>query len=140
MVNEVVDLIDRLEWLRKQIDTLEDRLRGVGGMADVISAGRGLDEKLIELEMMLFDLHLTGGNAGQDTIRWPRRLYAKLNSLAGYIGGNDFRPTDQQMEVLGLYRGQLLQYQEMMERLKETEITSFNSLLAEKGIEGLIIR
>ena len=39
---------------------------------------------------------MTGGMAFQDTLRWPRQLYAKLNSLAGYVQGTDFAPTAQQ--------------------------------------------
>ena len=89
--------------------------------------------------MLLFDLRLTGGNAGQDTIRWPRRLYAKLTSLAGYIGGTDLRPTDQQMEVYALYRQQLADCQAWLERLSVNDVAGYNRLLSEHGYEGIII-
>ena len=138
-VNAVVELIDALEWLRKQIDVCNTRLADIDGTQDLIAAGRELDGKLRELEMMLFDLHLTGGNARQDTIRWPRRLYAKLTSLAGYIGGTDQRPTDQQREVYALYRQQLAQYQAWFDRLAADEVGAYNRLLAANGYEGIII-
>jgi hypothetical protein len=139
-VNAVVEMINSIEWLRKQIDILNARLADIGDSRELITAGRELDGKLIELEMLLFDLRLTGGNSGQDTIRWPRRLYAKLTSLAGYISGVDLRPTDQQMEVYALYRGQLAEYQAWLARLIDDDVAAYNRLLSQHGHEGLIIR
>ncbi len=137
-VNSVVELIDSIEWLRKQIDVSQARLEDIDGSEDLITAGRELDEKLRELEMLLFDLRLTGGNSGQDTIRWPRRLYAKLTSLAGYISGTDMRPTDQQMEVYAIYRQQLAEYRAWLDRLTANDVAAYNRLLSENGYEGIV--
>jgi len=137
-VNAVVDLIDEIESVRKQVNDISGLVRDHDAAEAVTKAGRALDDKLKALEDYLFDLRLT--NARQDTLRWPRRLYAKLTSLAGYIGGSDFPPTDQQLEVHELYRQQLKEYQEGMAALRSGEIAGFNKLLTDSGLGPVIVR
>jgi hypothetical protein len=105
---------------------------------DITEAGKALDEKLKELEGRFFDLRLTGGTARQDTLRWPRRLYAKLTSLAGYIGGSDFPPTRQHMEVYELYKGELAECASGLEEIKTNDLAAFNQLLRDSGIPNVV--
>jgi len=137
-VNTVVDLIDEIESVRKQVGEVAGLVRGHDRTDEITKAARDLETKLKALENNLFDLRLT--NARQDTLRWPRRLYAKLASLAGYIGGSDFPPTDQQIEVHELYTRQLAEYQDAMASLRSTDIASFNTLLRDAGVAGVIVR
>ncbi len=142
MVAEVGALIEEIEWLRKQ--TGERRALGA---AMIVSAGEGsdlgvaaseYDSALMDLESRLFELRLTGGNAGQDTLRWPRRLHAKLSSLHGYVAGSDHRPTDQHLEVLALYERELEDTRAVLEQLAGEELQAFNSRLAEAGLPPVI--
>ena len=93
-----------------------------------------MENALKDLEGNLFDLRLTGGTARQDTLRWPRRLYAKLTSLAGYVSSADFPPTDQEREVFEGYLEMLAEYQARMDALVADDIAAFNRLLAERGV------
>lgn len=137
-VNTVVEIIDRIEWIRKQTDDLTARLEdGVDGLGDeqiaeLLERAEALDAALVALEMELFDLRLTGGSARQDTLRWPRKLYAKLTSLAAYVSGTDHRPTDQALEVFALYRRQLAEVQERMDALAREDLVDLNRRLAER--------
>ena len=133
-VNEVVDLIDRIESTRKQVQDLVGRLHGQHSYGDLIEAGEALENALKDLEGNLFDLRLTGGTARQDTLRWPRRLYAKLTSLAGYVSSADFPPTTQEREVYEGYLEMLADYQARMDALVADDIAAFNRLLAERGV------
>ena len=107
-------------------------------VADIIEAGKALDGKLKELEGRFFDLRLTGGSAGQDTLWWPRRLYAKLTSLAGYIGESDFPPTMQHMEVYELYKGELAECVSGLEEIETNDLAAFNQLLRDRGIPNVV--
>ncbi len=73
---------------------------------------------------------MTGGMAFQDTLRWPRQLFAKLTSLAGYVQGTDFAPTAQQVEVHGEYRERLGAAQRSLESLRETARALDQALVA----------
>jgi photosystem II stability/assembly factor-like uncharacterized protein len=130
----VVALINEAEIIRAQLIRLGDLMRDREEASEVAAASEALDRVLMELEMGLTDLRLTGGTAGQDQLRWPRQLYAKITSLAGYIGGSDFPPTDQQLEVHRRLQGLLAVHQARMEEIRAGELAALNRLLAEKGI------
>jgi len=136
--NAVVELINQAETVRDQITRLSERIRGMDGTDSIIAAGQALDEKLISLEMNLTDLRMSGGSAGQDRLRWPRQLYAKITSLAGYIGGSDFVPTTQQLEVHERLKDLLLDAQQQMRTIREQDLAVFNSLLQQQGIGHIV--
>ena len=138
MSDSTAALVDRIEWARKGLMDLEVRLEGEASYSDVIAAGEALDRALIDLESGLFDLRLSGGAARQDTIRWPRQLWAKIASLAGYSSGSDDRPTDQALEVRDIYREQIADQLQRWLELAEADITQFNRLLASKGLPPII--
>ena len=135
-INNVVGMINEIEWTRKQLYDLDEMLEDHDDAKEILEAGKALDEKLMELENRFFDLRLSG--ARQDTLWWPRRLYAKLASLAGYIGSSDFPPTAQQMDVLEQYRQQIDASQSQFQAIKDEEIAAFTQLLKDKGIGGIV--
>jgi len=120
-VNATVDLIDEIEWLRKGIADVRDRAKQQDIEVDdsLTEQLDTLDDALIEVEMGLYDLRMTGGMAFQDTLRWPRQLFAKLTSLAGYVQGTDFAPTAQQYEVYEVYQERLANAQARLAELRE---------------------
>lgn len=141
MVGEVGAMIEEIEWLRRQTGdrrALGAAIVAVGGGSGLGAAASEYDSALMELEARLFELRLTGGNAGQDTLRWPRRLHAKLSSLHGYIAGSDHRPTDQHLEVLALYEGELGDTRRVLEQLAGEELEAFNFHLAGAGLPPVI--
>ncbi len=131
--DEVTDLINEIEIVRAQIDDIQERVGDEGPVA-VRRAAQTLDEELIDLEMKLFDLRLTGGFAGQDSLRWPRQLYAKLISLAGYVGGTDDRPTDQARDVFRIYEALLADYQARMGEIRSDALRGLNEALVSAGL------
>jgi hypothetical protein len=136
--NQVVGLINEAEWIRAQIVTLQELMRGEEGEDEVLASGEALDRALMDLEMGLTDLRLSGGSAGQDALRWPRQLFAKLTSLAGYIGGSDFPPTTQQLEVHARLQGSLREHLDRMAEIRSTELADLNRILAERGIPHIM--
>jgi len=138
MTDSTAALINRIEWARKGLQDLEVRLRGDDAYDDVVQAGEALHEALVELEMRLFDLRLSGGTAGQDTIRWPRQLFAKLTSLSGYISGTDDAPTKQASEVRDLYRIWLTEVLAQWDNLAEGDLAQLNRMLSERGLQPVI--
>jgi hypothetical protein len=131
-------LINRIEWTRKSLEDLEERLTGDPSYSDVVTAGEMLDQLLIELEMGLFDLRLTGGSARQDTIRWPRQLWAKLSSLSGYSSGSDDRPSDQMLEIRTIYRQRVTDSLLRWAEIAASDLARFNQVLAEQGLPPII--
>ena len=130
MSDSVAALIDRIEQTRLQLSQLDDRLQP----GEVLSEAARVGQMLVDLEMQLFDLRLTGGLSRQDAIRFPRRLYAKLSSLASYSSGTDDAPTDQALEVMAVYAETLTSLLAAWSRIETEELGALNRRLEELGI------
>ncbi len=135
MVVDVGRMIEGIEWLRKQIA----ERRALAASSAIRTAASEYESALMELEARFFELRLTGGDAAQDTLRWPRRLHAKLSSLHGYIGGSDHLPTDQHLEVLALYEEELAATRRRFEQLTGEERDAFNRELEGAGLPLLLL-
>lgn len=109
--NRVVAAVDSLEVWRAEFHARRD----AGGLGPEQAA---LLAELDALTHTLYDLRLSGGSAGQDGLRWPRQLFAKITSLAGYVSGTDFAPTDQAREVHVLYQERLREVEAEVARLR----------------------
>jgi len=133
--NAVADLINEAESIRAQLVDLKRLIQGKDGTDGILEIAKELDQALIDLEMGLTDLRLGGG---QDTLRWPRQLLAKLTSLAGYISGSDFPPTTQQLEVHERLQGLLRDAQARMEEIKSGELARLNGQLDAGGFPNIM--
>ncbi len=133
-LNGAVGLLNDAESLREQVSGLADRLVDHPGAEEILPAAMALEAALVDLEMNLTHLRLSGGLARQDTIRWPRQLLAKLSSLAGYIGQSDFAPTTQQREVFAEYRAKLADHEGRMQMIREGQVAELNRLLDEHDV------
>lgn len=140
-LNRVVDMINALEWIRKQIGDLAARWRENGsGAAALLTASRQLEEKVLAVEGRLVDVHLTG--AREDSFRNPMRLYGRLATLIGQLdgmagsggGGADLGPTDQEIAVNEEFKKELAEIEQQFEAVRRTEIPTFNRLLQQRGI------
>jgi photosystem II stability/assembly factor-like uncharacterized protein len=122
------EAVHRIEAVRVQLETL-------ARFSEDDEANRAiqhLEQQLIELEMNLVDLRLTG--QGQDAVRFASKLLSKLGYLAGGLSGSDFRPTDQQVEVQGILNTELNEHLDALDGLLAGELATLNQLLRSKGM------
>ena len=133
--NDVAGLINEAESVRAQLYDLRILLGDRDDYREINEQISTIDEKIIDIEMSLTDLRLVGG---QDTLRYPRQLYAKIASLSGYISGHDFAPTEAHRAVHEMYRESLGTYLQQMAEIREGDIGAFNRMLQEKDIGTVV--
>jgi photosystem II stability/assembly factor-like uncharacterized protein len=133
--NDVAGLINEAESIRSQLYALRERLGGRDDYREINRQITAIDEKIIALEMNLTDLRLVGG---QDTLRYPRQLYAKIASLSGYISGHDFAPTEAHRAIHEMYKESLGTWLQQMAEIRETDVGAFNRMLRDKGIGPVV--
>jgi len=133
--NQVVALINEAESVRVQLDDLRELISARDDADEINAMIEALDEKIIAVEMKFTDLRLNGG---QDTIRRPRQLYAKIASLSGYISGHDFAPAEAHRTVHQMYQENLGTYETEMAEIRDVDIEALNRLLRERGIGPII--
>jgi len=132
-LNTAVDLLNRIELVRSQIESLGR----VVSDAEVKKAGAALDQKLIDLEMQLIDLRITGG---QDGVRFAAKLISRFGYLAGGASNADFRPTDQQVEVQKLLAERIRARVAEFDALAAGDIAGFNQMLRSRNVGNIVTR
>jgi hypothetical protein len=136
-IDSAADMINRIEWIRKQLDSLGEVLREDKQAELVLKAGAELDRKLTDVEGFFFPLDMTGSG---DDLRFPDKFYVKLSFLAYDMNKSDFPPTDQQLEVKEMFERQLAQYQGRLDELVTKDIAAFNAILREQNIPNIIAK
>jgi hypothetical protein len=132
-LESVADMINQIELIRGQIESLRSLLRG---NAEVLRAADDLDKKLIDIEDNLIQRKFTG--QGQDTVRFPPKLISKINYLAGGVNSGDFAPNTQQIEVQTMFKAQLASLRKRLDDVVSGDVGNFNRLLREKNIGNVI--
>jgi len=129
-------MVNQIELIRSQLEQLVATLATTSNSTSVKSAADSLDKKLIEIEENLIQRKLTG--QGQDTVRYPPKLLAKISYLAGGLASGDFGPTKQQREVHALFKPQLAGLRKRLDDVLNQDLTALNKLLADSGNKTVI--
>lgn len=133
-LDEMAGMIERLEWIREQVEDLQDLSRVEVDAEAVAEAAAQFRRKLLDVEGRLFDLNLSG--AREDAFRSPMRLYGRMAALGSDVGrfSTDFAPTEQQREVYEVLKTRFTEAQELMERLLTIDLPALNDQLRARGI------
>lgn len=130
-LNTAVDLVNRIELVRSQLDT-------IGRVVNDAAVRKAADEvarTFTDLEMTLIDLRLTGA---QDGIRYAAKLVSRFGYLANGIAASDFRPTDQQLEVQKLLAERLRAAVAQFDGLVQKDLAGLNTLLRSRNIPHIV--
>ncbi|MCB9238830.1 MAG: glycosyl hydrolase [Flammeovirgaceae bacterium] len=129
-MNTVVEMIDRMEWIRKELGDLIPITKNAKLKKELLQ----MEEQAQGISARLYDIHLTG--AREDAFRSPMKLYGRLSALASDITANgvDFRPTNQQGEVYGVLKGRMVRIQQEYNTLLEKQLPQINNKLPDQKI------
>jgi photosystem II stability/assembly factor-like uncharacterized protein len=144
--SEVAEMINRIEWIRRQAEDVQKRLAGQASTAPVVDAAKSLEQKAIEVESRLVDVHLTATKTGslqisvsEDSARNPMRLYGKLGNLASRASvDSDLGPTQPEIEVNEMYVKEIAASRQAMEELMKKDVAAFNATAKAHGMSGAI--
>ncbi len=129
-------LINRLEWVRRQLNDLRAVLAEGDDTEELVTASEELEGEITSVEERLLQLRYTG--TGQDTTRWPVRVFERVQYLFGAVASSDFPPTDQAVEVFEALQARMHETETEMDRVLDEDLEAFNSLLRERGIGPVI--
>jgi hypothetical protein len=134
-MNASVDLINRLEVMRKQI---LDQRKSNSEKPDIDRALADLDAKMMKVELLL--LSRSDMNGDDKYYVEPYKVYMNLIWLNGVIGngagdvagGADYRPTDASIAWLGDIEKDLTAAKAAYKSLVDTDLASFNTTMSGK--------
>ncbi len=122
-INTVSDMIEHLEWVRKQAADVAVRYPD--------SSANQLAEQAIAVEGKLIDVYLTDGN--EDLNRHPSELYQKLTALYDKDEA-DLGPTAQALAVNETFKTWIASSQAALAAFNTHEVAAFNAALKAKGL------
>jgi hypothetical protein len=136
-LNDLADMINHLERTRRQVENLSHTLAGPKA-ADAAQAAKDFEAKVVEVEGLLFDVHLTGQI--EDSFRHPMMLYGKLANLEAELSGDgaDLPPTDQQVAVNNKLADKIEKARESVKMITSAETAAFNQQLKSLGFAAAI--
>ncbi len=135
-LEQTTSMINRIEWVRRQLQDLRAVLADSGDAETLVTAADELEGTLVALEEGLYQLRVTG--TGQDRVRWPIRVFGRLQYLMGSVGTADFPPIDQAREVHAILQGRLGDLAARLESVIDDDVEAFNRLLRERGVGPVI--
>ena len=116
-VNDDGDLINHIEWTRRQIEDLEPMLAADPKCADLVPAAKSLDEAEVAAERKMMDVEMTGRN--EDQFRNPIGLYGRLTDLGERVDMSaDLPSTNSDIEVNQLLQQELAQARQALNELE----------------------
>ena len=136
-VADVIGMLNQLEWVRKEIVDLKAVLADAPGSAPTVAAADQLNEQALAAERTLFNTELTG--ASEDALRYPIRLYSKLNSLAGDVTQSDYPPTQAQQEVYALLHQELGAVAAEVHTVLTKDVPAFNSRRQSQHLGAIVV-
>ncbi len=134
-VSILTEIGNSIEWMRKQIDDLEDLMHSRFDVARVEEAAAVFDLKLIELEREFYILRTTG--ASENLLRFPAGLFSHFKMLGRYVTTGDARPTPSKYEVFDELSTRLERCREIYGRLVTTDLERFNAIARASGLAGV---
>ncbi|MEZ4415715.1 MAG: glycosyl hydrolase [Gemmatimonadota bacterium] len=137
-IDQIVTMINDLEWTRKQVDDVQSRLGSDPGAQGILEEAEKAERAAIEVEARLFDIYLTG--AREDAFRNPMKLYGRYSALANDVGASsaDFRPTTPQVEVHTELKVRLDEAAERYRALVDGGLEALNALLRQRGLPAIV--
>ena len=124
----VGQMVNQLETVRKQLLDLQASQPSIRAQANA------LEQNLLHFEENFVQLKVT---AGQNGMRWPAKLNAKLSHLATQVQETDFAATAQQIAVNQQYTAQIRSLRTRFDELIRSDIAQFNQLLKSSSLPEL---
>lgn len=141
--DSVARMINRLEWVRKQVRDLAAQLRDSALVTDsaakrLAALADTLERRIIRVEAGLFDVNLTG--AREDAFRNPMQLYGRLAALQSDMAENgaDFAPTTQQLAVHDVLAQRLAELSTRFAELMTKTVPQFGAELRRTPLRDVI--
>ncbi len=125
-IDRVSDMIEHLEWTRKQLETIVMRYEHDPAQQAVVEAAKKLEDRAIAVEGQLIDVYLTDGN--EDLNRHPSELYQKLTALYDKDEADE-GPTAADLAVNTDFRQWMDKSETALRQFEQTDVSHFNDLL-----------
>ena len=140
-VNQTIDeahqAIKNIRGINAKLDTFEKNYRDLKEAKEIIETATVLKKEFSEIEKALYQ---TQNKSNQDPLNFPIRLTNKLGHINNLVMGNDFPPTDQDVEVSKLLTSQIKIQIDHYNKLLTEDLEAFNKTFADLKLDFLTLK
>ncbi|MGH9432327.1 MAG: WD40/YVTN/BNR-like repeat-containing protein [Terriglobia bacterium] len=143
-ISNVSDMVNQIEWMRKQLHDVAKMLRGQKDKADLLKSVEAMNQKMLAVETKLVareqlnsdDKYFAEAYKPYLNLIW---LNGEVGTGAGDVAGSaNYAPTDTDVKLLQMIEKDLAAAQADYRALIEKEVPAFNRSLAGQGITPLV--
>ncbi len=139
-INSASDMVNQIEWMRKQLDDVQKMLRTDRSKAAVLKSVQDMDEKMQTVEYKLLSKALTTSDDKYFISAY--KVYFNLIWLNGEVGtgagdvagGADYGPTDTARSLLDMVEKDLAAAKAEYRTLMDKDVPAFNKSLVANGM------
>ena len=142
-INATSDMVNQIEWMRKQLDDVEKMLRTDKAKAELLKSVQAMDQKMQGVEYKLVSKALTTSDDKYFIAAY--NIYFNLIWLNGEVGtgagdvagGADYKPTDTAFSLTDMIEKDLAAAKTEYRQLMDKDVPAFNRSLAASGVTPL---
>jgi photosystem II stability/assembly factor-like uncharacterized protein len=142
-INRVSDMVNRIEWIRKQLDDMQKMFKTQPAKPDLLKAAEEIDKKMQSVEYKLVSKALT--TSDDKYFIEAYKIYFNLIWLNGEVGtgagdvqgGADYGPTDTAVSLVADIEKQLGVASSEYNALIDKDVPAFNRILTGQGMTPL---
>lgn len=138
-VTRVADMVNRIEWMRKQIENLQAMYAADSHQGEMLKSVKDTDAKMQDVEYTLVSKDLIASDDKYYVSAY--KVYYNLLWLNGEVGqgagdvagAGDYGPTDTSVALLNQIEQDMNKGEALYKELMSTTVPAFNRVLASKG-------
>jgi len=143
-INKSSDIVNQIEWMRKQLDDQQRMLRPVKEKAEALKTAEDMDKKLQAVEYKILNKELATSDDKYFIAAY--KVYFNLMWLNGEVGpgagdvagGADYGPTETERNLLDMIEKDLNSAAAEYQALVQKDLPAFNRAMAERGVMPLV--
>jgi len=144
-ISSAADMVNQLEWMRKQLDDVQKMLRGDRANAELLRSVHNMDQKMQDVEYKLVSKALATSDDKYFISAY--KIYFNLLWLNGEVGtgagdvagGADFGPTDTAKSLTDMIEKDLTAVKAEYRTLMDKDVPAFNRTLVAGGVTPIAL-
>jgi hypothetical protein len=137
------DMVNPMEWMRKQLEDMYRMLAGQRDKADLLKSVEEMDRKIMDVETKILERAQMLSDDKYFVEQY--KIYMSLIWLNGEVGpgagdvagGTDFGPTETSLSIFQSLDSELNTVKSEFRTLMDKEVPAFNRLVSDKGVTPL---
>ncbi|MBM4168110.1 MAG: glycosyl hydrolase [Ignavibacteria bacterium] len=136
-VSKAHEAVNTIREIRKQLQDLNQRIKGHPQEKAVLAATKSLDDKMTPVEEEIIQVKI---RSSQDALNYPIKLNNKIAALTGVVSAADAAPTKQSYDVFNELSQQLEDQLVKFRVLLKNDLPQLNETIKSQDVPAILLK